>query len=224
MLVGVVAAVLAATAILLAIGNHVSDTTGARMLEGSGIAATQTRELPPFDAVELAGSNTVAISVGGKQSVVVHADDNLLDRVTTRVKGGKLVIGNAAGGFSTKGPMSVEVTVPAVNELTLGGSGTIRAEGVDADVLTVELYGSGGVRASGRAHRVDVRLAGSGDVQLRELVADDVKAIVNGTGSVAVHATESVDASVPGTGSIVYAGNPARVRKSVTGIGSVTGR
>jgi hypothetical protein len=224
MLVGVVAAVLAATAILLFIGNHVSDSTESRMLEGSGITATQTRELPPFDAVELAGSNTVAISVGGKQSVVVHADDNLLDRVTTRVSGGKLVIGNEAGGFTTKGPMRVEVTVPAVNELTLGGSGTIAAEGVDADVLTVDLVGSGGVRASGRAHRVDVRLNGSGDVQLRELVADDVKATVNGTGSVAVNATESLDASVPGTGSIVYAGNPARVRKSVTGVGSVTSR
>ena len=32
--------------------------------------------------------------VGGEQSVVVHADGNLLDRVTTRVRGGKLVIGN----------------------------------------------------------------------------------------------------------------------------------
>ena len=81
--------------------NHVSDTTGVAMVVGSGIPASETRELPPFNRVELAGSNQVTIRVGGEQSVVVHADDNILDRVTTRVSGGKLSIGNEAGGFTT---------------------------------------------------------------------------------------------------------------------------
>ena len=43
---------------------------------------------------------------------------------------------------------------------------------------------------------------------------------MSGTGRIAVHATESLDASVPGTGSIVYTGNPPQVRKSVNGVGS----
>src|SRR5215475_1784510 len=54
--------------------------------EGSGVPAAQTRDLPAFDSVELAGSNNVSIRVGEKQAVVVKADDNLLDRVTTEVK------------------------------------------------------------------------------------------------------------------------------------------
>ena len=69
-----------------------------------------------------------------------------------------------------------------------------------------------------------MRRDGSGDVQLQDLAAGDVHAELSGTGSIAVSATESLDASVSGTGSIVYTGNPPRVRKSVTGIGSVTGR
>jgi len=194
------------------------------MLVGSGVAATQTRELPPFDGVELAGSNQVTIRVGSEQSVVVHADDNLLDRVTTRVSGGKLVIGNEAGGFTTRSPIRVDVTVPAVNELALSGSGTIAAEGVDVDALAIALSGSGVVSANGRAQQIDVKLNGSGDVQLQDLVAHEVHAKMSGTGCIAVNATESLDASVPGTGSIVYTGNPPSVRKSVSGIGSVSGR
>jgi hypothetical protein len=194
------------------------------MLVGSGVAATQSRELPLFESVELAGSNQVTIRIDSEQSVVVHADDNLLDRVTTRVSGGKLVIGNGAGGFTTRSPIRVDVTVPAVNELALSGSGTIAAEGVDVDALAIALSGSGVVSASGRAQRVDVKLNGSGDVQLQELVAHEVHATMSGTGLIAVNATESLDASVPGTGSIVYTGNPPSVRKSVTGIGTVSVR
>ena len=91
------------------------DTSGSTT-SGSGVAATQSRELPAFDGVELAGGNNVVIRVGGKQSVVVKADDNLLSHVTTEVQAGTLVIGNTPGSLETKSPMSVVVTVP----LTVG--------------------------------------------------------------------------------------------------------
>ena len=204
--------------------NQVSTSPDFDMLVGSGVPASERRELPPFDAVELAGSNQVTIRSGGEQSVVVHADDNLLDRVTTRVSNGTLVIGNEAGGFTTRNPIRVDVVVPSVNELTLSGSGTIDAAGIDVDELTVALSGSGAVSASGRAQRIDVELNGSGDVQLHDLVARDVRATMSGTGRIAVHATDSLEAAVPGTGSIVCTGSPSQVRKSVTGVGSVTSR
>src|SRR5689334_7047026 len=57
---------------------------------GSGHAATQTRSLPAFDKIDLAGANNVAVRVGPRQSVVVHADDNLLARVETSVRDGRL--------------------------------------------------------------------------------------------------------------------------------------
>ena len=56
--------------------------------EGSGVPATQTRHVSAFHEVELAGGNNVVIHVGETRSVVVKADDNLLDRVTTRVESG----------------------------------------------------------------------------------------------------------------------------------------
>ncbi len=205
-------------------GNHVSDTTGIAMVEGSGVPASETRELPPFNRVELAGSNQVTIRAGGEQSVVVHADDNILDCVTTRVSGGTLSIGNEAGGFTTRSPMRIDMTVPAVDELRLSGNGTIGAEGVDVDGFTIALSGSGAVSASGRARHVAVKLNGSGDVQLQDLVGREVRARLTGTGRIAVNVTESLDASVPGTGSIVYTGDPPQVRTSVDGIGSVTSR
>ena len=69
---------------------------------GSGVAATQARSLPPFTGVDLAGENNVIVQVGAKQSVIVHADSNLLGRVTTRVRSGRLVIGTTPGNLAPR--------------------------------------------------------------------------------------------------------------------------
>ena len=61
-------------------------------IDGSGTAATQTRTLPSFTAVDLTGSSTITVHVGAEQAVVVHADDNLLDHVKTDVRDGALVV------------------------------------------------------------------------------------------------------------------------------------
>ncbi len=72
--------------------------------EGSGVPATQSRDVAAFNSVELAGSNNVVIRVGEKQSVVVRADDNLIDRVTTEVQSGKLVIANTSRRLDDEEP------------------------------------------------------------------------------------------------------------------------
>src|SRR5438067_2276905 len=63
----------------------VNGSSSSTTVEGSGVAAVQTRDLSAFSTVELAGTNTVTIAVGGEQAVAVHADDNLLGHFTTRV-------------------------------------------------------------------------------------------------------------------------------------------
>jgi hypothetical protein len=198
-------------------------STSTTATEGSGVPATQARDVAAFNSVELAGSNNVVIRVGEKQSVLVRADDNLLDRVTTEVHSGNLVIANTSGSFTTKSPMSVEVSVPTLTALTLTGSGNIVVDGIEAESLKVTLPGSGTFSGSGTATRLDVTVSGSGTVQFTRLVANDVRAAVSGSGSIFVTATKTLDASVSGSGAILYTGNPQNVAKSVTGSGAITG-
>ena len=214
---------LIAIAVVLLIRYEVfGGSSSSNSVQGSGVAATQTRELERFSSVELAGSNNVVVHVGGKQSVVVHADDNLLRHVTTQVQAGNLIIGNTSGSFTTKSPMSVEVSVPSLEALTLTGSGVISTTGIKTASLTVRLSGSGVLRASGSATRLDVSVGGSGDAQLEQLAARDAHAVVSGSGRILVRATNSLDAAVPGSGAIIYSGNPAHVTTSITGNGAVT--
>jgi hypothetical protein len=187
----------------------------------SGAAATQTRTVATFTSLDLAGSNNVTITVGRPQSVVVHADSTLINHVTTEVVAGTLVIGDT-GSFTASGPVSVDVSVPSLTALSLSGRGQISATGISTPQLTVTISGSGQLSAAGTATRLDVTINGSGQARLSQLTARDVGAVISGSGLIQVTATASLAASVPGSGTIIYSGNPPQVTTSVTGSGAVT--
>ena len=145
LVVAVVAALVLGTAVAALLVRGGSSSSG---VQGSGVAATQSRALPTFSGLDLAGSNNVTVVVGGRQSVVVHADSNLVGYVTTRVVAGTLVIGTT-GSFTARSPMSVEVSVPSLVAVRLSGSGEISVNRIDASRLTVALPGSGALYAGG---------------------------------------------------------------------------
>lgn len=211
--VGVVAGVLVAGAAYgPAPGNHTR--------VGSGVPAAQHRHVPPFSRIELAGTNSVTVRIGAARAVVVRADENLLDRVTTRVVGGRLTIGDL-GSFTARSPMTVEIGTPSLEAVALTGDGIVSVAGAGGRHLTVQLAGTGLVQVSGAVDRLDARLDGTGNLELGDLPARDVQAVLSGTGRVVVKPSGTLDASVPGTGSIVYRGHPARVTTSITGTGTV---
>jgi Putative auto-transporter adhesin, head GIN domain len=190
-------------------------------VQGSGVAVSQTRTVARFTSLDLAGSNSITVMIGGPQSVVVHADSNLINHVTTGVVAATLVIGDT-GSFTARAPMSVDVSVPSLTAVNLSGDGQISVTGINTPRLTVTVSGSGLLSAAGTATRLDVTLSGDGQAQLSQLTARDVHAIVSGSGLIQVTATTSLDAAVPGTGEIIYTGNPPQVTTSVTGTGTVT--
>src|SRR5689334_6787286 len=99
LLVVLVVGALSVTLAVLLGGDHGDGLTGSGTVRGSGVATSETRTLAPFTAVDLAGSNNVTVKVGAPQSVVVHADDNLVGHVRTTVRSGTLVI-ETTGSFS----------------------------------------------------------------------------------------------------------------------------
>jgi Putative auto-transporter adhesin, head GIN domain len=215
-------AVLVVAAIVVGVSSrwHTGPSSAGNAVMGSGTPATESREVAPFTSVDLAGSNHVSIGIGAERSVSVRADDNLIDLVTTRVRDGQLVIDNRRS-FQTKSPMSVRVTLPELVTVTMSGSGTVAVDGVRAQTLTVRLPGSGTIRVSGAADRLTAILDGSGELQLSTLVAARVTAGITGSGTIQLYASESVDASVSGSGTIAYRGNPQHVSKDVTGSGAI---
>jgi hypothetical protein len=117
--------------------------------------------------------------------------------------------------------MAVEIGTPSLEAVALAGDGIVTVTGASGRRLTVQLAGTGLVQVSGAVDGLDAMLDGTGNLELGDLKARDVEAVVSGTGRVIVKPSRALDASVPGTGSIVYRGHPSKVTTNITGSGAV---
>ena len=99
LLVAILAFLLGGLAVALLYRSDVFESSSSSSgVQGSGVTASETRDVGPFASVELAGSNNVVIRVGERRSVVVKADDNLLDRVSTQLGGKRRGLGKMPAG------------------------------------------------------------------------------------------------------------------------------
>ncbi|CAN5825409.1 head GIN domain-containing protein [soil metagenome] len=192
-------------------------------VEGSGVEASDERNVEAFREIEVDGSADVTVTVGGPPSVTVTTDDNLLERVTTEVGGDRLRV-DIDGNLATSLGIRVDVVTPELDTVVLGGSGSIEAGELTAEELDVQLDGSGRITATGTVVDLEVSLSGSGRVALFDLRAQDADVHLDGSGDVQVTATGELDADLNGSGTITYDGSPEQISTDVDGSGEVTPR
>lgn len=197
-----------------------NDDWDGSVVKGSGIAAVQPREVPDFREVQVRGSADVRLQAGVAKSVAVHCDDNLLERVITRVENGVLVIELEPGSYRFKCELVVDVATPALDGLRISGSGDATVTGLNGGALRLEVSGSGDIMAQGSVDELRVSLSGSGDLSLYGLATRRATLAIAGSGDVALSVSEALDATISGSGDVRYRGSP-RVTSSVSGSGSV---
>ncbi|MFY9233404.1 MAG: head GIN domain-containing protein [Fimbriimonadaceae bacterium] len=191
-------------------------------VQGSGVAKSETRNVPSFSQVELRGASDVEVRPGKSISVKVTADDNLIPLIETRVEGGTLII-DTKQNVSTKIGIQVAIEVPSLTGVALQGSGDIRANGVEARDFAASISGSGNIEVSGKGSAVRASVAGSGDIDLSNLSCSEADASISGSGNISLGVISALRASIGGSGDISYSGDP-KVEKSVSGSGEVRKR
>ncbi len=191
---------------------------------GSGkIASEPRRVVGEFSSVELAGSGDVNILLTNVQSVNVESDDNIVPLIETKVVDGKLIVSTKPGvDFTTSHGVIVTVGIKSLEHVTLSGSGKIVIGKMSGPELAIDLPGSGEITCDGTVDHLTINLPGSGNIMCEQLKAHKADATVQGSGTISLFADESLNASVPGSGTIRYEGNPPQVSKSVTGSGTIT--
>ena len=118
-------------------------------------------------------------------------------------------------------PTQVKLVLPAIDHLSIEGSGNIRWEHARTKELGVDISGSGNVTLTGETERLDVVITGSGDVRAAEFAADTARLNSSGSGSIHSLVTNSVKARISGSGKIKLFGNPAQRDTNVTGSGKI---
>jgi len=210
---------------------------------GSGKVITQNRTVTGFDSIEVDYPAEVNIAQGGKESLTIEAEDNVLPGLNTRVRNGTLEIYyETDGGNPVRPTKPVIITITAKDlkqvelssagkltidgfetgklDVGLNGAGTLKLEDIHVEDLTINLSGAGSMDASGTADNLDLSISGVGDFDGRDLHTQTADVALSGAGGATLWVDKKIDASVSGAGSIGYYGD-ASVTRHVSGVGSV---
>lgn len=204
-----------------------------------GPPVTQDRPIDDVSAVSLDAWGDLVIT-RGEPALTITASSGVIDTLTAEITDGVLHLGAKPGFRVPRGDVHYELTLPAIESVTIDGSGdvdvdfagagsveiviegsgSIDASTIDADLVTVSVDGSGEVDLEGTTARFETSIQGSGDIDADDLEARDVVASIDGTGDMRLVATTTLDARISGAGSIRYSGE-ATVESEIDGVGEI---
>jgi hypothetical protein len=166
-----------------------------------------------------------ALSVGGSGDLIGE----------TRITAGDLDL--KVGG---SGSMKLEIDATGDVEADVSGSGDLYVKGrsasLDSDVsgsgkvvLTMNITntadfgisGSGKIEASGTSAAVKASISGSGKVHAADLETNRCNIRISGSGDIEINVKQELDATISGSGTVSYRGNPNKISSHASGSGRV---
>lgn len=206
--------------LLAAVGLALGACHFNKSIKGSGVSKSETRELKPFNAIDTTGAYEINVTCQKPAGFEIEADDNILPLIKTEVHDGVLSVSNQES-YNSSRPVTLRITLPKLLSISSHGAGKINLADADSDDLKIESTGAATIDAAGKAKSLTISSTGAGNIQAGELRAEKAKISMTGAGNVDVYASEQLDVSVSGVGSVSYGGNPKTVNKNVSGFGSV---
>jgi hypothetical protein len=211
---------------------------------GSGIEGTSRRPVEPFSQLIVSGHMVVNLEIGDENKVSISGDDNLVSRVKVVNDRGTLRI-QAPKGTIQKRDLEVTVITHQLSgivasltenaiinvsgksldaiDVRLSGVGNLVVNELNATSIRAQMDGTGILRVSGSARKLDFRMSGLGTADFERLCTHTADVKVHGMGKVVVTVDEFLDATIRGLGRISYVGDPSLYR-DVKGGGKVEAR
>jgi hypothetical protein len=207
---------------------------------GSGNVIREERKVSSFNGIDVSGAFDVILTQGTANSVIVEADDNLMELIRTEVHGSILVIDNKKPIYHSKS-LKVFITFTELKSIDLSGAVDIESQGkltltdlvfsgsgasdgnLDMDVQNLKIDCSGGskLKLSGSAKDVDVDASGAVDLFAFDFPAETYKLSISGAGKAEITVSKELSVDISGAASVRYKGNPTKNIQDISGAGSV---
>jgi len=232
----------AATDLLAAITKLVSSGASAleqlagEVVKGSGNVIQKSFDLSGFTRVEIGSAFIGDVKQGDDWSVVVSADDNIMERISITVEERTLRV--RLYGFRLNATrLRVDVTMPAIEALAVGGASRVTIGGfarqpafaalltgasqlsgeLSADALTVHPSGASKVTLRGSGDLLSVSASGASHANLGELAVESADVKLSGASHATIHVSRTIDVSASGASHLNYSGNATVATSRLSG-------
>ncbi len=209
-------------------------------IKGNKNIVTVENNLAPFESLKISGIFKVHLTEGSSPYIKIETDENIQEYITVEVRNNTLYLGMDKGSYDPS-RLEVYITANPLKKIDISGAASLTSETIltgetlmiitsgasNADIeiqsekLKTRVSGAGKINIRGETSQHDIQISGVASINCRELYTEKTKLSISGAGSARVHATESLDATVSGVGSVRYSGDPENVRTSTSGAGSI---
>lgn len=182
-----------------------------RPLKGSGNIVKIAPDIKDFTSLEfLDMDGTIQVEVGKPFSIDIQIDDNLIGLLETVVKNGELSV-KLKGNLNNKlyienTNIKVILYLPELLTVKHRGNDYLTISGLSGNSFLLKNFGNGNVKLDGKVDDLDIRKSGNGDVNAKELVAQNATIVSSGNGDVILNASISFKANGSGNGYIKQVG------------------
>lgn len=192
-------------------------------LTASGDKTTETRNPGTFTGINGSGSNNIHVDYGNEFKVILKGSNNLIPHFKTEIMGSTLYLSYNRVNVQHD-DIEIFVTMPAINYVSLSGSGEVDIRGAfpETELFKLNISGSGEVEVDNAfsVKKADINISGSGEADLAKLDSKQADIDVSGSGDVKIKVQDVLKARISGSGKIYYLGSP-QLDTKVSGSGKV---
>ncbi len=188
----------------------------------------ETRNVDPFTKVNFRVPGKLYLKQGAEQKVELQGSKDILEKIETKVSGGRLSIGRDNENWKfwngDNDKIVVYVTVKELEGVSVSGSGDLIGEGkFKTNDLDLNVSGSGSLAIEADASgALDANVSGSGHIDFKGACKDlDSKVSGSGKVSVGLAAADHVALGVSGSGKVIANGIAKQVKVNISGSGEV---
>jgi len=184
----------------------------------------------------------ISFTQGSSYSILISAQQFILDIINVQLHNTQLVISYTTSQVPPHLPVSITISAPELNGVSLYGSGNFTAgAAVESNDLDLQQSGSGNITLAsytgqtleanisgngnltingGSATLETLNISGSGSMLLPTVTSEQATLKITGSGNIKLNVTQTLDVKITGSGSVYYSGN-AVVTSKITGTGKV---
>ncbi len=213
-------------------------------IKGNGNTITETRNLSDFNQIDLKTSDNIILTQGNEYSIEIEASENLMSVIETSVTNSKLKITRKPNTcIKTFKPITIYITTPDINQITISGSGDVKAtdlitspkmdltingsgnmqfSNLNTDHLDTKVSGSGKLTISSTEKTTSqlIKISGSGNINVLNMPSKETTISISGSGDCVANTIENLDVKISGSGNVKYKGSPT-INSKITGSGSL---
>jgi phage shock protein PspC (stress-responsive transcriptional regulator) len=202
--------------------------------------------LVPFDRIKMENMSAnlkivqVADSVASK--LLIEGQSRHVHRLSYKITDGRLVVSGFPKKYASESSLRIIIQTHDLKELKYDGIGEValpraitgdeliieqnsigkfEADSLNIKRLTVRVNGMGAVYLAGQTSYCHLEKKGLGALNADELIADTVKARVDGIGTLDCYPVNYLDAKVEGIGKITYHNSPSTRKEVMLGLGKI---